>query len=145
MAQLLNVSRGLTDAQLDQEFDIGHRTLRATFGHMVSNVEFWTASMVGQRGDAREDDHSLAALTDRHERSYAAFAALARRVRDEQRLDDTFIDSFGEPMTFGGAILHVMLHDAEHRTEWLHILARLGVSDLPEIDHALWDLKRRGR
>ena len=28
--QLLDVSRNLTDAQLDQEFDIGHRSLRGT-------------------------------------------------------------------------------------------------------------------
>ena len=42
-ARLLEVSGGLTDAQLDQEFDIGHRTLRATFGHMIFNVPFWTA------------------------------------------------------------------------------------------------------
>jgi uncharacterized damage-inducible protein DinB len=47
-------------------------------------------------------------------------------------------------MTFGGAILHVILHNAEHRTEVLHILERLGVPNLPEIDHALWDYKRRG-
>jgi uncharacterized damage-inducible protein DinB len=142
--QLLDVSRGLTDAQLDQPFDIGHRTLRATFGHMIFNVEFWTAAMAGQPFDARPDDGPPAALRERHERACAAFATLARRVRDEQRLDDTFVDHFGERMTFGGAILHVVLHDAEHRGEALHILDRLGVPDLPEVDHGLWDFKRRG-
>ena len=34
-AQLLDLSRHLSDAQLDQEFDIGHRTLRDTFEHMI--------------------------------------------------------------------------------------------------------------
>ena len=142
--QLLDLSRGLTDAQLDQPFDIGHRTLRATFDHMIFNVEFWTAVMAGQPVDAQRDDRSLAALVDHHERSYAAFATFARRMRDEQRLDDTFVDHFGGPMTFGGTILHVVLHNAEHRTEALHILERLGVPDLPEVDHGLWDFKRRG-
>jgi uncharacterized damage-inducible protein DinB len=47
-------------------------------------------------------------------------------------------------VTFGGAILHVVLHNAEHRTEVLYMLERLGVADLPEIDHELWDFKRRG-
>ncbi len=28
--RLLTLSQGLTDAQLDQAFDIGHRTVRAT-------------------------------------------------------------------------------------------------------------------
>ena len=83
-------------------------------------------------------------MTERHERSYAAFAALPRRVRDEQRLDDTFVDHFGGRMTFGGAIVHVVLHEAEHRSEALHILERLGVPDLPEVDHGLWDQTARG-
>jgi uncharacterized damage-inducible protein DinB len=143
-AQLLDLSRGMTDAQLDQPFDIGHRTLRATFDHLILNVEFWTGVMVGQPIAYERDASSVATLIEDHERSYAAFAAFARRVRDEQRLDDTFVDHYGFPMTFGGAILHVVLHDAEHRPEVLHILERLGVPDLPEIDHGLWDFKRRG-
>ena len=47
-ARLLDVSGSLTDAQLDQPFDIGHRTLRETFGHMIFNVSFWT-TFLGQQ------------------------------------------------------------------------------------------------
>jgi hypothetical protein len=47
-------------------------------------------------------------------------------------------------MTYGGAILHVILHDAEHRSEVVHILSRLEVSEIPEVDHGLWDFVRRG-
>ena len=36
--QLLEVSRGLSDAQLDQAFDIGHRTLRETFAQRKVEV-----------------------------------------------------------------------------------------------------------
>jgi uncharacterized damage-inducible protein DinB len=143
-ASLLDLSRGLTDSQLDQPSDIGHRTLRATFEHMIFDVGSWTASMAERPVDARRDDRSLAALTERHERSYATFVTVARRVRDEQRVDDTFVDRFGGRMTFDGAIIHVVLHDAEHRSEALHILERLGVPDLPEVDHGLWDFARRG-
>ena len=39
-AKLIALSEKLTDAQLDQDFDIGHRTLRATFDHMVLSTEF---------------------------------------------------------------------------------------------------------
>ena len=139
-ARLLDVSRGLTDAQLDQPFDVGHRTLRATFGHMIVNVQFWTALMSEQRPvDAQRDDRSLAALIERHDRSYATFATLSRRVRDEQRLDDTYVDHYDARKSMGGTILHVVLHNAEHRTEALHILERLGLPDLPEVDHGLWD------
>ncbi len=142
--QLLELSRILTDEQLDQPFDIGHRTLRATFEHMIFNVEFWTGVMAGQPVDAPRDGSPLAALIDRHQRSYETFATFARRVRDERRLDDTFGDNLGEAMTFGGAILHVILHDEGHRTEAVHILQRLGVPEVPEVDHGLWDFVRRG-
>ena len=138
-ARLLELSRNLADAQLDQPFDVGHRTLRATFEHMIFNVEAWTAVMAGQPVDAQREDCSVAALIDRHERSSATFATFARRVRDEQRLDDTFVDHFATDMTFGGAILHVVLHNAEHRTEALHILERLSLPEVPEVDPGLWD------
>jgi uncharacterized damage-inducible protein DinB len=138
-ARLLAVSGGLTAAQLDQEFDIGHRTLRATFAHMISNVPFWTAFLAGQPADAQGDDRSLAALSDCHERSYAAFATVARRLRDEQRLDETYGDHYAVRKSCGGTILMVVEHDAEHRTEVLHILERLGVPDLPEVDLGVWD------
>jgi uncharacterized damage-inducible protein DinB len=142
---LLNASRDLNDEQLDHEFDIGHRTLRATFGHMIfDSVEVWSAEVAGQQPEAPPDDRSLATLIDRYERSYAMFAALARQTRDEQRLEDTFIDHFGAPMTYGGAILMVILHGEEHRTETRHMLFRLGVPNVPEVDYGLWDFVRRG-
>jgi uncharacterized damage-inducible protein DinB len=142
---LLDVSRDLSDDQLDQPFDIGHRTLRATFEHMIfDSVEVWTAEMAGRQPEAQPDDRSLAALIDRYERSYATFAAVARSARDEQRLDDTFVDHFGAPMSFGGAIFMIILHGEEHRTEARHMLHRLGVADVPEVDYGLWDFVRRG-
>jgi hypothetical protein len=36
--QLLLRCRGLTDEQLDRDFDIGHRTVRATLTHIIRNV-----------------------------------------------------------------------------------------------------------
>jgi hypothetical protein len=49
-------------------------------------------------------------------------------------------------MTYGGAILMVILHNEAHRAEIVHIFARLGVPELAkvEVDHGLWDFKRRG-
>jgi len=138
-AQLLELSQGLTDDQLDQEFDVGHRTVRDTFGHIVFNIAFWTALMTGQPAGELRDDSSLTELIDRHEHNYATFATLARQFRDEQRLEGTYIDHYDARKSFGGTILHVVLHNAEHRTEVLHILERLGVPDLPEVDHGLWD------
>lgn len=144
--QLLEMSRDLTDEQLDQRFDIGHETVRHTFDHMIFNTAFWTGLMVGQSLAPREHyervENSLAALEKRHERDWSAFAAVARQVRDEGRLDDTFVDHWGERPTLGGAVVHVVLHNAEHRTEIVHMLTRLGVEPgALEVDHLLWEHK----
>lgn len=142
-SSLLELTRALSDGQLDEAFDVGHATLRATLEHAIFNVEAWTAQMLDRPLDAQRDRRSPDDLIDRHARAWAVFAGAARRLRDEGQLDDTFVDEMGEQMTFGGAIVHVVLHDAEHRSEALHILQRLGVPDLPELDHGLWDHVRR--
>ena len=139
--QLLDVCRGLTDAQLDEPFDVGLRTLRATFAHMFINIEFWTGLMTGRPVDsAPPSEWPLAKLIDYHERVHVAFAGASRRFRDEGRLDDTFIDHYDVAKSMGGTIIHVVQHNVEHRAEAVHILARLGVPGI-EVDHGLWDYK----
>lgn len=143
--QLLDASGGLSESQLDQPFDIGHRTLRETFGHMIFNVAFWSAFLTGQpregsySADAQPADRSLAALTGHHERVHPAFAAAARRLRDEQRLGEIYVDHYAVRKSFGGTILMVVEHNVEHRAEAVHILARLGVPEVPEVDLGVWD------
>ena len=82
---------------------------------------------------------AYAALIERHARAQANFAALARRLRDEGRLDETYIDHYEAKKSMGGTIPVIVLHNVEHNTEVLHILNRLGVPDLPEVDYGLWD------
>jgi uncharacterized damage-inducible protein DinB len=141
-AQLLSISRGLTDEQLDRPFDIGHVTLRETFEHMIGNVEVWTDLLAERTADETPKDRSLDSLLARHERSYAEFATLARRLQDDQRLDDTFVDTLDNPprrKPFGGTIVHVITHNMFHRADLLHILHRLGVPNLPEGDALSWE------
>lgn len=139
--QLFTLSQTLTSEQQRQEFDIGHKSINETFQHMNVNIEWWTSAMMGKEP---EFDRNVPSLSIWYERAYATFSTFARQIRDEQRFDDTFTDPSGEPMTYGGAILHVILHNEGHRSELLHMLQRLGVPDLPELDHALWDFVRRG-
>jgi uncharacterized damage-inducible protein DinB len=137
---LLEVCRELPDAHLDQEFDVGHRTLRDTFVHISANIEFWSGFMAGQPHPPDESPGpSFAALIERHARVHANFAALARQLRDEGRLDETYVDHYDAPKSMGGTIPVIVLHNVEHNTEALHILNRLGVQDLPEVDYGLWD------
>ena len=48
-----------------------------------------------------------------------------------------FLDRWTESptrRTYGATIIQVILHNAQHRSEALHILTRLGLTDLPESD-----------
>jgi uncharacterized damage-inducible protein DinB len=136
MHELLTVSKRLSDAQLDQEFDIGHRTVRATFEHMIWNIPFWTKLMIGERlpEEPEERGLSIAELAAFYEETFATFAALARQLRDEGRLEETYIDHWDVKKSMSGTVLQVILHAAEHRTEVIHMLTRLGVPNPPEVD-----------
>ena len=82
-AQLLELCTTLTDAQLDQEFDIGHQTLRETLDHMIYVIDFWTGWMTGRPVEhdrtTQQYDRSITALTERHERYQGNFAELAKK------------------------------------------------------------------
>ena len=136
---LLALSQDLSDAQLDRDFDIGHRTLRYTFDHMILTVEFWTGQMIGTPVPWEQTHASVDEMLARHARAYDQFASVARDLVASGRLDETFIDHYGYAQSFGATILHVVLHNAQHRSEVLHILQRLGMTDLPEGDPQEWE------
>ena len=142
-SQLLEICTPLSDAQLDQAFDIGHRTLRETLDHMIYVIDFWTGWMSGRPVEhdrtALQYDRSLQSLIERHERFQTEFAALARRIVDEQRLDDSFIDHYGVRQSLGATIIQLLHHNAQHRSEIRHMLERLGVSDLWDFDPQEWE------
>lgn len=141
--ELLAACADLSNAQLDREFDLGHRTLRATLEHYVFNIEAWTA-IAGQAPLTRyPPDPSLSDIAKRYAVAQPAFAALARRLRDDGLLDAMFTDHFDESQSYGAAVIHVLLHNEGHRGEILHFMARLGAHEPPEVDHALWDHVRR--
>jgi uncharacterized damage-inducible protein DinB len=145
--QLLDACSGLTEEQLDAEFNVGHRTLRETFGHMIFNIPFWTAFLNGQSTDGvistdnQPDDRSRSALIEHHEKSYPLFALAARQLRDTGRLGETFTDHWNVRHSFGGTILMVIEHNEGHRFEVQHILHRLGLKNVPEVDLGVWDYK----
>lgn len=142
-SMLLERSASLTDAQLDQEFDIGLRTLRETLDHMVYVLDFWPGWMSGRPVEhdrsTLQYDRSIASLIERHERFRESLEALARSIRDEGRLDDTFIDHYGVRKSLGGTILQLYHHNAQHRAEVRHMLERLGVAELWDYDPQEWE------
>ena len=141
--KLFDLAQGLPDEQLDHEFDLGQRTLRNTVEHIVRNIEGWTDLMNEQPIRPRPKDNlSLVELRRRYDLAVVDFGKTARRLRDEQRLDDQYLDTLDQPArakSFGGTILHVLTHNHSHRTEILHMLERLGVKNLIEGDVLGWE------
>lgn len=144
--RVLLLCQGLGDGELDREFDIGHRTLRATWVHLIGNLRVWT-DLMAERAVRREGEMpgwaaSPAALLTAWEGAMAEFAGLARELAAAGRLDDRYTDTLDDPprrKSFGGTIAHLITHDMHHRGEILHILQRLGLPDLPEGDVLGWE------
>ena len=141
--QLLDCAGTLGDWQLDQQFEIGHRTVRRTFEHLIWNVECWTDLMNGAGVRPRPvSNQSIAQLRERHKAASAELRRLAGELLDKQRLNETFLDTLDNPpreKSFGGAIVHLATHGMHHRAQLLSMLRRLGLEQLPEGDALSWE------
>ncbi|MBA3315204.1 MAG: DinB family protein [Planctomycetaceae bacterium] len=144
--QLLLLCRELTAEQLDQPFDIGHRTVRASLLHIVRNMEVWTDLMCGgpiRPGDADPSNgSSIDGLHDRLNRAADDLGRLARGVAADGRWDALWTDFLDDPpveKSCGGAIAHIITHSMHHRAQVLFMLRHLGVAELPEGDVFSWE------
>src|SRR4051812_26462030 len=145
--QLLLRSQELGDEELDRDFDIGHRSVRATFLHIIRNMEVWSALMSGQLIEASPTaERSVAAMLARLDRAAEALSNMARAVGRRGAWDECFVDTLDRPptkKTFGGGIGHIITHSMHHRAQLLYLLRRLGVKDLPEGDVLGWEQQAR--
>jgi uncharacterized damage-inducible protein DinB len=142
---LLRASK-LSDEQLDQEFDIGHRSVHATADHLIFNMEVWSALMAGQRSDnsrgSSPGDRTIPALLSRLDAAASELAAVAHAIAERGAWDELWIDMLDDPPTmksYGGAIAHVITHSMHHRAQLLWMLNKLGLTDLPEGDVLSWE------
>ena len=144
-SKLLEQGRALSEAQLDTDFDLGHRTVRLTFVHVVYNLEVWTALMNGQDARAIQERFTLDALEQGLKQTAPRLMALAGHIRDQHLWDALWTDTLDEPpqqKTYGGGIGHILTHSVHHRAQIIHMLKRLGVSDVPEGDLLSWEAQR---
>jgi uncharacterized damage-inducible protein DinB len=144
--QLLQCARNLSDEELDREFDIGHRSVRATVDHIVFNMEVWSALMAGQRPDttrgSEPEDRSIPALRTRLDAAASHLAAVARNIADRNAWDELWLDTLDEPpiwKSYGGAVAHLITHSMHHRAQVIYMLRALGLEDLPEGDVLSWE------
>lgn len=145
--QLLVQCHELSDEKLDRHFDIGNRSLRQTFAHIIENMEVWTDRLAERSIRELSSDVSIRGLL--HRLTYAAkdLAEISRRIQNEGRLDRMYTDPLDEPpipRPLGGMIVHVITHSMHHRAQALYIMEHLGLENLPEGDALDWEHKAFG-
>ncbi len=139
--QLLVACQPLSDDQLDQAFDIDHRSLRQTFVHMIDNMEIWTDLLCERPVQARAGT-SIPELIERLSLVSRDFALVARKIAREQRYDDCFLDILDAPpqrKTFGGAIGHLITHSMHHRAQIMFLMEKVGLHEHLEGDLLSWE------
>ncbi|WP_210496002.1 AraC family transcriptional regulator [Patulibacter sp. SYSU D01012] len=104
---------------------------------LVGTLEVWTAALAGEEEPAREGP-----LLSRFDAVAPAFAAHARRIRDDGAWDDAFVDALCEPpqaFTYGGVLAHVLTYGAVRREALAAVLAELGAPVPDTADPILWE------
>jgi uncharacterized damage-inducible protein DinB len=145
--QLLLRAQELSDAQLDRPFDIGHRSLRCTLGHIISQMEFWCDAM--QRQPYRwkiEPDNSIETMLARLDTVTPELLTLATQIAAHQLEDAAFIaplEPTARMIPLGTALAHLPTHGTHHRAQCLYMLKLLGLEDLPEGDAFSWERQHR--
>lgn len=140
--QLLTLCLPLSDAQLDRQFDIGHRSLRATLDHIIHNMEVWSLLMAGQQVQPRAVDRTPGGMLKRLNLAAERLAQITRDVADREAWDETWMDTLDQPpraKSFGTGIAHILTHSMHHRAQVLFLLRLSGVPNLPEGDVFSWE------
>ena len=141
---LLTRAADLSNAALDQPFDMGHRTPRRTFGHIVGNMECWCDLVLGrsQRSNAHTPNDTVAALLARLDIVAAEVVELGRSFSCTGGDDDVFSDYLDDPprkKSVSTALVHVATHGMHHRAQCLWMMRHLGLQNLPEGDVFSWE------
>jgi uncharacterized damage-inducible protein DinB len=140
--QLVKLCLPLSGAQLDRQFDIGHRSLRATLDHIIHNVEVWSSLMAGEQVGRNDPDRTPTGMLKRLDVAAERLMRIARDVSNREAWDETWIDYLDQPpkaKSFGAGIAHILTHSMHHRAQVLYLLRLSGVPNLPEGNVFSWE------
>ena len=153
--RMLESARRLSAEQLDAPvavpenplpFESEEGTLREALNRLVFTKEVWLAAVRNQPMPTGLDK-SIPGMLKRLDTSFIEFAELVRRVRDENRWDEQFVDEMGEQperFSYGGMVAHVVTFSAFRRSAALKILEKLGIDDLGYGDPIEWEREVAG-
>ena len=150
--QLLLRCGELSDEQLSRKFDIGDRSLLATFEHLVACMESHTDLLLGKRTNenylatkALRDDESIDGILKRLTIVSKDFAEFTTQVDREGRADDMCTNpENSNRLPVGSVIAHILTHSMHHRAQIMYILEQLGVQEVIEGDALGWEGQARG-
>jgi len=141
--QLLLASGQIGDAKLDQAFDMGLGSIRATLMHIIIGEETFLLRAQGQV-EARWGDEGERVniaimkerLDDTRRRRDAFFRALTDAELPKKRV---YRDSKGAlyATTLGDLVFQVCTHSMHHRAQVINMLRRVGAK-APELDYIYW-------
>ncbi|MCW3098748.1 MAG: DinB family protein [Chthonomonadaceae bacterium] len=144
--QLLLRCRELTDEQLDRPFDIGNRSLRQTFEHIIACMESHTDLMLERTtADYDRDEETIDGMLTRLTIVAKDFAEFATAVEREGRADAMCTNAEKtRKWPLGSLIAHLITHSMHHRAQVMYLLEQLGVQNVMEGDALGWEGQARG-
>jgi AraC family transcriptional regulator len=110
-------------------------TLRRQVDRLVWQLEMWLAAVDDEPFEFPESgrEELLSDIRARYDIAGPRYLALVRRLNDEGRFDETFVDSTGDRphvFTYGGMVAHVLTFAAVRRTVAVGALDSAGITDL---------------
>ena len=146
--EMVERSARLSDDVLDKPIVISVEgvdddpTLRRLLSRLVGQLGMWNAVLAMRDYDWSVEQREMAdSMRRRLAVEGPTFLEHVRRVSDEGRLDETFVDALCTPaevFTHGGRIAHVLTFAAHRRTLVAGALIDAGITDLGAGDPRLW-------
>ncbi|MFT3890730.1 MAG: helix-turn-helix transcriptional regulator [Anaerolineales bacterium] len=151
--RFLEKAQILSDAQLDEPLvGIGNplsylgeeKTLREMLHRLVFTKEMWMDAVHGRK-EKEGPDKSMTGMLKRLDSAFGEFRILARKVRDENLWETSFIDMVCEPpetFTYGEMLAHVVTFSAYRRTAVIEAFEHFGIEDFGAGDPIEWQRKQ---
>lgn len=133
----------LSDAQLDQLFEIGLGTLRKTLKHICDGEYVWVERWQGRTETPwppYDEKVSAAALQERFAATWQDRSSFFARISDSDLTRIVrYRDSKGSlfDASLSDMIMQGITHSLHHRAQAVNILRRLGAG-LVELDYMMW-------